>query len=152
MVGCYGVGDRDVEGHRATVSETTPMVLAERTQSTMALDQSALLELLEALKAAEVDDRIGQATETLYQALIEAELTAVLGAGAGTVTHPSAIRDARVADALQRQCGWTPQPAGGECSPAAYGSYCRLLARWAAVASEQWHRAVGIDELERGAL
>jgi transposase-like protein len=47
----------------------------------MALDQSALLELLEALKAADVDDRIRTATETLYQALIEAELTAVIGAG-----------------------------------------------------------------------
>ena len=46
----------------------------------MALDQSALLEVLEALKAAEVDDRIRSATETLYQALIEAELTAVIGA------------------------------------------------------------------------
>jgi hypothetical protein len=41
------------------VSETTPMVLAEG-QHTMALDQSALLEVLEALKAAEVDDRIRQ--------------------------------------------------------------------------------------------
>jgi putative transposase len=47
----------------------------------MALDQSALLEVLEALKAADVDDRIRAATETLYQALIEAELTAVIGAG-----------------------------------------------------------------------
>jgi transposase-like protein len=46
----------------------------------MALDQSALLELLEALKAAEVDDRIRSVTETLYQALIEAELIAVIGA------------------------------------------------------------------------
>ena len=40
----------------------------------MALDQSALLEVLEVLKAAEVDDRIRQAAETIYQALIEAEL------------------------------------------------------------------------------
>ncbi len=46
----------------------------------MALDQSALLEVLEALKAAEVDDRIRQAAETIYQALIEAELTSVIGA------------------------------------------------------------------------
>ena len=46
----------------------------------MALDQSALLEVLEVLKAAEVDDRIRQAAETIYQALIEAELTAVIGA------------------------------------------------------------------------
>jgi putative transposase len=37
----------------------------------MALDQSALLELLEALKAADVDDRVRAATETLYQALID---------------------------------------------------------------------------------
>ncbi len=46
----------------------------------MTLDQSALLEVLDALKAAEVDDRVRQAAETIYQALIEAELTAVLGA------------------------------------------------------------------------
>jgi len=51
-----------------------------RTQHTMALDQSALLEVLEALKAAEVDDRIRQAAETIYQALIEAELSSVIGA------------------------------------------------------------------------
>ena len=46
----------------------------------MALDQSALLEVLEALKVAEVGDRVRQAAETIYQALIEAELTAVIGA------------------------------------------------------------------------
>jgi len=45
----------------------------------MALDQSALLDVLEALKAAEVDDRIRPA-EAICQALIEAELTAVTGA------------------------------------------------------------------------
>src|SRR5437773_10685642 len=61
------------------VSETTPMVLAKG-QHTMALDQSALLEVLEAVKAAEVDDRIRQAAETIYQALIEAELSSVIGA------------------------------------------------------------------------
>jgi putative transposase len=46
----------------------------------MALDQSALLEVLDALKAADVDDRIRSAATTIYQALIEAELTAVIGA------------------------------------------------------------------------
>jgi putative transposase len=44
----------------------------------MTLDQSALLEVLDALK--EVNDRVRQAAETIYQALIEAELTAVIGA------------------------------------------------------------------------
>jgi putative transposase len=47
----------------------------------MALDQSALLEVLDALKAADVGDRVRQAAETVYQALIEAELTEVIGAG-----------------------------------------------------------------------
>ncbi len=47
----------------------------------MTLDQSALLELLESLKLAEVGDRVRQAAETLYQALIDAELTTVIGAG-----------------------------------------------------------------------
>jgi hypothetical protein len=51
----------------------------ERTR-TVALDQSALLEVLDALKAAEVDDRIRQAAQTIYQALIEAEVTSVIGA------------------------------------------------------------------------
>jgi transposase-like protein len=47
----------------------------------MALNQSALLEVLEALHAADVDDRVRQAATTTYEALIEAELTAVIGAG-----------------------------------------------------------------------
>jgi putative transposase len=47
----------------------------------MAMDQSALLELLETLKAADVSDRIRLATQNLYQALIDAEATAVIGAG-----------------------------------------------------------------------
>lgn len=47
----------------------------------MAMDQSALLEMLTALKAADVGDRIRQATERLYQELIDAEATAVIGAG-----------------------------------------------------------------------
>src|SRR5215216_2159979 len=47
----------------------------------MALDQSALLEVLDALKAADVGDRVRSAATTIYEALIEAELTAVIGAG-----------------------------------------------------------------------
>src|SRR5881397_1366255 len=57
----------------------------------MALDQSALLGVLDALKAADVDDRIRSAATTIYQALIEAELTAVIGAG------PHERTDARTA-------------------------------------------------------
>jgi putative transposase len=55
------------------------MVLAEGLH-TMALDQSALLEVLEALKGGDVEERIRQAATTIYQALIEAELSAVIGA------------------------------------------------------------------------
>jgi len=47
----------------------------------MALDHAALLDVLEAMKAAEVDERVRVAAETIYQALIDAELTAVIGAG-----------------------------------------------------------------------
>jgi putative transposase len=46
----------------------------------MALDQSALLEVLDALKVADVGDRVRTAAETVYQALIEAELTDLIGA------------------------------------------------------------------------
>jgi hypothetical protein len=54
----------------------------------VALDQSALLEVLDARTAAEVDDRIRQAAQTIYQALIEAELTAVLGAAPISAPRP----------------------------------------------------------------
>jgi len=47
----------------------------------MALDQSALLELLETLQGTDVSERIRTASQTIYQALIDAELTAVIGAG-----------------------------------------------------------------------
>ncbi len=47
----------------------------------MAMDQSALLELLAALKDTDVSDRIRTATERLYKELIDAEATAVIGAG-----------------------------------------------------------------------
>lgn len=46
----------------------------------MALDQSALLELLGELKLTDVTDRIRTATETLYQELIDAEAAAFIGA------------------------------------------------------------------------
>jgi hypothetical protein len=49
------------------VSETTAMVLAEGHRHTMALDQSALPEVLEALKAAEVDDRIARMPCSLHR-------------------------------------------------------------------------------------
>jgi putative transposase len=47
----------------------------------MALDQSALLDLLAQLKLTDVTDRVRSATETLYQELIDAEAAAVIGAG-----------------------------------------------------------------------
>jgi hypothetical protein len=50
-----------------------------RTQDTTALDKSALLDGLEALKAVEVGDRSGTVAVTIYRALIEAEPTAVIG-------------------------------------------------------------------------
>ena len=46
----------------------------------MAMDQSALLNLLAQLKLTDVTDRIRVATETLYQELIDAEATAFIGA------------------------------------------------------------------------
>jgi transposase-like protein len=46
----------------------------------MALDQSALLDLLEALKAAGADEVVRNALQSVFQALIEAEATAMIGA------------------------------------------------------------------------
>jgi putative transposase len=58
---------------------------------TMALDQSALLELLEVLKAADAGDVVRRAVESVFQALIDAEATAAIGAG------PHQRTEARVA-------------------------------------------------------
>ena len=84
----------------------------------MALDQSALLEVLDALKAAEVDDRIRQAAETIYQALIEAELSAVIGA----VPHERST--ARTAHRNGHRLGVSPQSVRS-CMGSAAGSFQR---------------------------
>lgn len=57
----------------------------------MALSQSALLEVLDAIKEADVADRVRESAATIYQALIEAELTSVIGA------EPHERTDARTA-------------------------------------------------------
>ena len=62
------------------VTGIQPIAFAKGDMHAMTLDQSALLEVLDALKAAEVDEEVRQAAETIYQALIEAELSAVIGA------------------------------------------------------------------------
>ena len=46
----------------------------------MALDHAGLLEVLDALKAGDAGERVRVAAETMYQALIDAELTATIGA------------------------------------------------------------------------
>ena len=47
----------------------------------MALDQSALLDLLAQLKLTDVSGRIRSVTEVLYPELIDAEVASVIGAG-----------------------------------------------------------------------
>ena len=69
------------------VSETSPW-FSGRTQPHHDPRPVCLLEVLEVLKAAEVDNRIRQATETIYQALIEAEFAAVIGASRTSEPRP----------------------------------------------------------------
>ena len=47
----------------------------------MTMDHAALLEVLEAMKAGGVNERVKTAAQTMYQALIDAEATAVIGPG-----------------------------------------------------------------------
>ena len=63
----------------------------------MALDQSALLDLLAQLKLTDVTDRIRVATESLYQELIDAEASAFIGAApfersGDRTTHRNGVR------------------------------------------------------------
>jgi hypothetical protein len=57
-------------------------------ERTMTLDHAALVQVLEAMKAADVDDRIKLAAQTIYQGLIDAELTSVIGAGPWRTPRP----------------------------------------------------------------
>src|SRR3954447_19390500 len=79
-------------GHRVDLLCEPAKEHPEEKGYAMALDQSALLQLLEALKVADVDDRVRTATETLYQALIEAKLTAVIGDGPHESTETRAAQ------------------------------------------------------------
>ena len=56
-------GSRDVKGHRVKVSEKAHLLTEGL--CTVAVDESALLELLEMLKAADVDDRIRVAAQNV---------------------------------------------------------------------------------------
>src|SRR5881394_41518 len=93
----------------------------------MALDRSALLEVLDALRNADAADRITQAAETIYQALIDAELTAVIGAAPHErhrFTDESAQRVA-AAHAVHDRRGFAvadPQVAVGFVFPGAFGA------------------------------
>jgi putative transposase len=58
----------------------------------MALDQSALLDLLGQLKLTDVTDRVRSATEKLYQELTDAEATAFIGAGLFVPAHERTMR------------------------------------------------------------
>ena len=69
------------------VSENRSKLLT-KDSNTMALDQSALLDLLAQLNLTDVPDRIQSATETLYQQLIEAEATAFISAPFRTLRCP----------------------------------------------------------------
>ncbi|MDX6324510.1 MAG: hypothetical protein QOK15_864 [Nocardioidaceae bacterium] len=62
----------------------------------MALDHAALLEVLDAMRGTGAEDRVRTAAETIRQALIDAELTAVIGAG------PWERSDARMAQRTER--------------------------------------------------
>jgi hypothetical protein len=76
----------------------------------MALDQSALYEVLDALRNADAADRIKAAAEAIYQALIDAELTAVIGAvrtSAASREPISATDPARARSTTRPHCcGW----------------------------------------------
>jgi len=106
----------------------------------MALDQSALLEVLDALTVADVGDRVRTAAETIYQALIEAELADTIGAAlrctnAAMPALPSATGTApapcRPPPAIW-SCGspsCAPGASSRRCSSADAGS-TRRCSRW----------------------
>ena len=108
----------------------------------MAVDQSALLELLSALKDTEVGDRVRVATERLYQELIDAEATSVIGAGmfertSQRTSQRTAQRNGTRSRVLSTTAGdldcGSPSCAPGRSSPACWsgvGGSTRRCSRW----------------------
>jgi putative transposase len=82
----------------------------------VAFDRSALLEVLDTLKVAEVDERICRAAQTIYQALIEAELTAVIGAAPISAPRPGSPS----AMGIALGC-WLPRPEIWSCGSPSCG-------------------------------
>ena len=81
---CVSSGGRvgaDVEGHRVSLcGETTKDHYREEHRD--GPGSVCLVGGVDAVRNADAADRITQAAETIFQALIDAELTAVIGAGA----------------------------------------------------------------------
>lgn len=69
-------------------------------------------------------------------------------AGAGSFEHPCVILDSRVAETLNRRCGWHSLRSGGNWPSETYRRYCTLLARWAGEESDRLGRGVCPDEIE----
>ena len=93
----------------------------------MALDQSALLELLDALKAADGVDVVRSAVQMMLQALIDAEATAVIGAGPHERTGARTAQrngspDADAVDDGRGSGAADPQAAGRVVLPVAAGA------------------------------
>jgi transposase-like protein len=104
------------------VSETTPMS-RERTQRTVALTTLHCWSSWTHKKAAEVDDRIRLAAQTIYQALIEADLTAVIGATPHQRTEaPLAQRNGHRPRVLSTTAGDLELAVGSRRSPSGRGS------------------------------
>ena len=68
----------------------------------MVLDHQ-VVEVLEALKAAELDDRIRTTAETIYQALTEVELSSVIGADVVIATFRTGVHSQSVPAVIRRQ-------------------------------------------------
>ncbi|ETZ43445.1 transposase, Mutator family protein [Mycobacterium avium MAV_120809_2495] len=105
-----------------------PRITTERNIA-MALDQSALLEVLDALRTADAGERITQAAETIYQALIDAELTAFIGLLPMSAPRPAPISaTARVRARCPRSQG-TWNCGFPSCAPGHFSRRC-----WSGVA------------------
>src|SRR6185503_6241718 len=119
----------------------------------MALDQSALLEVLDALKAADVGDRVRQAAETVYQALIEAELTDTIGAALHERTeHRTNLRNGHRTRILSTTAGdlelRIPKLRSGSFYPSLLERRCRVDQALFAVVMEAYLHGVSTRKVD----
>jgi putative transposase len=122
-------------------------------EHTMALDQSALLELLDAMRSADGGDLMRRLLATMLQLLVDAEATAFIGAepherSDARITHRNGTRDKLVATATGDLTVKIPKVRNGSFFPSLLRPRRRVDVALHAVVMQAWVEGVSTRKVD----